>query len=99
MIIIEGYDVLIDVAITFSAEEPGSYMVGTATLHTGLFFLLSMRRGEFEVYNKMELRERGLQTFLLKYEGTKFWAAGDDCCINVIEAGEEDKEKGQENQA
>jgi len=88
----EGYDVLIDLALSFAGA--GGYLLGTASLYTGYFFLLSMEKGEFQISNKMMLRENGLQTFLLKYLGSGFWATGDDCCINYIanEEGDEEEE-------
>ena len=87
---------LIDIALSFSGGA--GYLLGTASLYSGFFFLLAVERGEFRICNKMVLRENGLQTLLLKYIGSGFWATGDDCFVNHISngdagaGGEEDQE-------
>lgn len=78
----EGYDVMIDISI--SEKRGGTYYIGTASLYTGEFFCLTMEEGMMTLVGKINIREPGIQTCLVKYNHGKFWATGDDGKINMI---------------
>lgn len=83
IISLEGYDVMIDLAITDKRGE--GYYIGTASLYTGEFFCMLMTpKGDFTLVHKMTLREPSITTFFVKFVNNLFWSAGDDCNLNMI---------------
>jgi hypothetical protein len=79
----EGYDVMIDISI--SEKRGNTYYVGTASLYTGEFFCLTMEEGIMALVSKINIRQPGVQTCLVKYNEGRFWATGDCGNVNIIE--------------